>query len=95
MKDFLFFIYFILIFLAGYSVTSYALIITKYQVYWENPKNKSLTREFKILNNGTGLWNWHILRDISNWGLWKIYGQIDLDAVYHFNDEIKVTGKIK
>jgi hypothetical protein len=90
MKDLLFFIYFILIFLVAYSITSYALIISKHQVSWEN---ESSSREFKALNNGTGLWNWKILRDVLNWGLWKIFGQIDLDASYHFDDERKVTGK--
>jgi hypothetical protein len=95
MKDLLFFIYFILIFLAAYSVTSYALLITKYQVSWENSKNELSSREFKALNNGTALWNWQILRDIINWGIWKIYGQVDLDTSYYIDNEIKVTGKDK
>jgi hypothetical protein len=93
MKDLLFFIYFILIFLAAYSVTSYALITTKYQVSWENSKNESSSREFKVLNNGTALWNWQILKEMINWGLWKIYGQVDLDTSYYTDNEIKVTGK--
>ena len=92
MKDLLFFIYFLLIFLVAYSVTSYALIITKYQVIWEDNKSKSLSREFKIINNGTDLWNWETLRDIINWGLWKIFGQVDLEAYYHVDNERRVTG---
>jgi hypothetical protein len=93
MKDFMFFIYFILIFLVAYAVTSYALLITKYQVYWENTKNGQLPREFKALNNGTGLWNWAILKNIIDWSIWKIYGQIDFDISHHFDNEAKVTSK--
>ena len=66
MKDLAFFIYFILIFLAGYSVTSYALITTKYEVFWNASGSQSLSREFQVLKNGTGLWNWKILRQGTN-----------------------------
>ncbi|CAF1186544.1 unnamed protein product [Rotaria sp. Silwood1] len=91
MKDLLFFLYFILIFLVAYSVTSYALIVANYQISWKDANNKPSSRQFQALNNGTGLWNWEILRDIIDWGMWKIYGQIDLDASYHFDNEEKVA----
>jgi hypothetical protein len=93
MKDLVFFIYFILIFLAGYSITSYALIITKYQVFWEDTGDESSSRKFQVLHDGTGLWNWEILRDALDWGMWKVYGQVDLEANYHYGNTSEVTRK--
>ncbi|CAF0752632.1 unnamed protein product [Didymodactylos carnosus] len=74
MKDLLFFIFFILIFLFGYSITSYALITTKNQVHW----NKTVNGGFYLENEGTNLWRWSLLRNVLDWGMWKIYGEIDL-----------------
>jgi len=93
LKDLVFFIYFIVIFLAGYSVTSYALILTKSQVIWKDSQNNPSTREFQVLNNGTNLWNWRILRDVIDWGMWKVYGQVDLNTLHHLNGETEVTRK--
>jgi hypothetical protein len=67
--------------------------MTNHQVFWKNTKNKSSSREFKILNNGTGLWNWRILTDIIDWGTWKIFGQVDLHTFYYFDKETKITRK--
>jgi hypothetical protein len=93
MKDLVFFIYFVLIFLAGYSVTSYALILTEFQVFWRDSQNMSSSREFQVLRNGTGLWNWAILRDVIDWGMWKIYAQAELMTVHHLDGEVEIKRK--
>jgi hypothetical protein len=94
MKDLTFFICFILIFLAGYSISSYALITTNNQVVWIPTDNNSPSRTYRLTKNGTGLWTWNLFRNIVDWGMWKIYGQIELinhNQVGHNSD---LTGKI-
>ncbi len=89
----MFFIYFVIIFLLAYSITSYALIVTKHQVLWVDSKNKSSSRQYKVLNNGSNLWHWDMLRDVLDWGTWKVYAQIDNEAFYNYEDGVKITGK--
>jgi hypothetical protein len=92
MKDLVFFIYFIIIFLAGYAVTSYALILTRFEVFWRDSQNQTSSREFQVLYNGTGLWNSRILLDVINWGMWKIYAQADLETDEHLDGERRIEG---
>lgn len=76
MKDLLFFVCFILVFLFGFSITSWALITTSSQINWiyhENGKLLNIT----IANDTTILWDWKLLRDITNYGVWKVFGQVD------------------
>ena len=93
MKDLVFFIYFIIIFLAGYSVTSYALMLTRFEVFWKDSPNQTSSREFQVLHNGTNLWSSQILLDVINWGMWKIYGQADLTTVEHLDGERIIESK--
>ncbi|UJR10974.1 hypothetical protein I4U23_015159 [Adineta vaga] len=88
MKDLLFFIYFIMVFLVAYSVTSFALITTKHQVYWKRKSDhQQSSDDFDLLNNGSNLWNWRIIRNILDWSVWKVYGEITLETSYYFNNE--------
>ena len=76
MKDLLFFVCFILIFLLGFSVTSWSLITTTNQVNWTYADDGSLYN-VTIAQGGSGLWSWQILRDVLNYGVWKVFGQVD------------------
>ncbi len=75
MKDLLFFVCFILIFLLGFSITSWALITTNDQVTWDNDANA--TQKYYVTGGGSGLWSWSLLRNVTNYGIWKIFGQVD------------------
>ncbi|CAF3552086.1 unnamed protein product [Rotaria sp. Silwood1] len=74
MKDFLFFVCFILIFFLGYSISSWSLITTDNQVSWNYNNDGSLFNG-SVSGGGSGLWTWQILRDVTNFGVWKIFGQ--------------------
>ncbi len=77
MKDLLFFVCFILIFLFGFSITSWSLIIASSQVTWVyNDKGKLLN--ITIIGNDTSRISWKLLRDITNYGVWKVFGQVDI-----------------
>ncbi|CAF3679181.1 unnamed protein product, partial [Rotaria socialis] len=78
LKDLSFFVFFILVFLIGYSVTSYALITTEQQVFWNQTLGNTSSTTYTLFQGGSGIWNWTILRNIIDWGMWKIYGQVDL-----------------
>lgn len=91
MKDLWFFVCFILVFLIGYSVASYSLITTKQQVQWEETTDGRSSRTYTLANNGSGLWNWTIVRNAVQWGMWKVYGQVDL-LDYSQVDETTISG---
>jgi hypothetical protein len=94
MKDLTFFIYFILIFLAGYSISSYALLTTDNQVFWIPTDNNSPSRTYRLTKNETDFWSWNLLRNIVDWGMWKIYGQIELTHHNQVGNISDLTGKI-
>ncbi len=75
MKDLLFFVCFIFIFLMGFSITSWSLITTNNQVNFTTAGDGSTT--VTVAGGGSGLWNWQIIRDVINYGVWKIFGQVD------------------
>jgi hypothetical protein len=77
MKDLLFFVYFILIFLFGFSITSWSLITTSSQLKWIYNNNSQLIN-ITIAENGTNEISWKLLRDITNYGIWKVFGQIEI-----------------
>jgi hypothetical protein len=93
MKDLVFFICFILVFLIGYSVTSYALITTDEQVFWQGNASESFRHEFTLLNNGTSLWDWELMRNLVQWGMWKVYGEVELEADHHYGDKTRIMSK--
>ncbi|CAF1117491.1 unnamed protein product [Rotaria sordida] len=76
MKDFLFFVCFILIFFLGYSISSWSLITTDNQVSWNYNSDGSLFNG-SVSGDGSDLWTWQLLRDVTNFGVWKIFGQVD------------------
>ncbi|CAF3362365.1 unnamed protein product [Rotaria sp. Silwood1] len=76
MKDLLFFVCFILIFLLAFSITSWSLITTDNQVFWYYGSDGSLTN-VTVAGGGSGLWTWQLLRDVTNYGVWKVFGQVD------------------
>ncbi|CAF4831194.1 unnamed protein product [Rotaria socialis] len=98
MKDLVFFTYFIFIFFAAYSISSFSLITTSQQIAWIPNENVASSRTYIIVQNETHPWTWNLLRNVLDWGIWKIYGQIDLidyrlvdapnisDDVYSFLD---------
>ncbi|CAF1368298.1 unnamed protein product [Rotaria sordida] len=76
MKDLLFFVCFILIFLLAFSITSWSLITTDDQVSWYYNSDGSLLN-VTVSGEGSGLWKWQLLRDVTNYGVWKVFGQVD------------------
>ncbi|CAF4664078.1 unnamed protein product [Rotaria socialis] len=76
MKDtFLIFVCFMLVFLFGFSITSWSLLSTNNQLTWLYATNGSFIN-VTVASEGRQLWNWQLLRDVFNWGIWKIFGQI-------------------
>ncbi|CAF1331869.1 unnamed protein product [Adineta ricciae] len=88
MKDLQFFVSFILIFLIGYAVTSYSLLTTKQQVIWDSTDGKSPSQTYQLAQNGTGLWNWTLVRNVIDWGMWKVYGQVSLLSNVEVDDVV-------
>ena len=76
MKDLLFFICFILIFLCAFSVTSWSLISSVSQVHW-NYSDDGRLLNVTLTSSEHGVWTWKMLRDITNYGVWKVFGQVD------------------
>jgi hypothetical protein len=77
MKDLLFFVCFILIFLFGFSITSWALIMTSSQVTWVYNDKGNLIN-ITVIDDDTRKISWKLLRDITNYGVWKVFGQVEL-----------------
>ncbi|CAF1026030.1 unnamed protein product [Adineta steineri] len=77
MKDaLLIFLCFILIILFGFSIASWSLLTTSQQVVWSNTTNDTDIK-VTVLSEDTGkLWRWQVLRDVFNWGIWKVFGQV-------------------
>ena len=76
MRDLLFFVCFILVFLFGFSITSWSLITTSSQMNWIYDDNGQLLN-ITIGNETTNSWGWKLLRDVTNYGVWKVFGQVD------------------
>lgn len=76
MKDLLFFICFILIFFCGFSIASWSLISTTSQIHWEYDRYGHLMNITvnHLVNNS---WSWPLAKDVINYGIWKIFGQIE------------------
>jgi hypothetical protein len=83
MKDLLFFVCFILVFLFAFSITSWSFITTSSQINWIYHENGQLLN-MTIANNTRNSWDWKLLRDITNYGVWKVFGQVDLIGNQHF-----------
>ncbi len=79
MKDLMSFLFFIVIFLFAYTITTYSLISTSAYVEWLDTTN------YTTIQDGGNLTNIEILRNIIEWGTFKIFGSTSLitsDSVY-------------
>ena len=77
MKDaLLIFLCFILILLFGFSIASWSLLTTTQQVVWINLTNGTSVNKFAITEGSGDLRSWQLLRDVLNWGIWKVFGQV-------------------
>ncbi|UJR07341.1 hypothetical protein I4U23_011628 [Adineta vaga] len=70
------FVCFILIILFGFSVSSWALLTTNSQILWPNASDNTSLQIPRIIVDSSELWNWQLLRDLFNWGIWKVFGQV-------------------
>ena len=77
MKDLIFFVCFILIFLFGFSITSWSLIITASQVEWVYDDQGQLMN-ITLVGNETNTLTWKLVRDMTHYGVWKVFGQVDI-----------------
>ncbi len=74
MKDaIVIFICFILIILFGFSVASWSLLTTNEQVIWPNESSSNAT---VVTQSDNKMRRWQLLRDVFNWGIWKVFGQV-------------------
>jgi len=73
MKDLIFFICFIIIFLFGFSISCYSLIGTSNKIKWIYSDNGKLNH---IQINHTKF-HFQIIQDVINYGIWKIFAQVD------------------
>ncbi len=83
MKDLSFFLCFILIFLCGFSITSWSLINSEAQVNWMYGDDGKLVN-VTVTIAGNNSWTWQMLRDITHYGVWKVFGQIDPIGITSF-----------
>jgi hypothetical protein len=88
MKDLLFFVCFIVIFLCGFSITSWSLINTASQLKWIYSDDGQLLNVTVTLV-GNSSWTWQMLRDITHYGVWKVFGQVDPIGKYYFCDRLQ------
>jgi hypothetical protein len=76
MKDLLFFVCFILIFFFGFSVSSWSLLMTSTQIDWIYSSDGALMN-ITIADDASHTWSWRLLHDVTNYGIWKVFGQVD------------------
>ena len=85
MKNLLFFVCFIFIFLFAFSITSWPLLTTDNQVYWYYNSDGSLSNVTGS-GEGSGVWRWNVLRHVANYGVWKVFGQVE--PILNFDKKI-------
>lgn len=78
MQDLLFFICFIIIFLFAFSITCLSLIKTSNNIKWNYLENNQLLNVTIIHQTFT----FQLIQDIINYGIWKIFGQVDPIGFY-------------
>jgi hypothetical protein len=87
MKDLFFFICFILIFFCGFSITSWSLITSAEQVKWIYSDDGRLLN-VTVTMTGNNSWTWQLVREITHYGIWKVFGQIDPIGRSYFCDRL-------
>jgi hypothetical protein len=73
-----------------FSVASWSLLTTKEQVIWPNSTNGSFSNATVVVEGGDGLWKWQLIRDVLNWGIWKVFGQV----AEPYNDAVSGTDEV-
>ncbi|CAF4052018.1 unnamed protein product [Adineta steineri] len=63
-------------FITRFFVIETLFIVSNNQVNWTYAGDGSLYN-VTVMNGGSDLWTWQLLRDVSNWGIWKVFGQTD------------------
>ena len=76
MRDLFFFICFILVFLCAFSITSWSLITSASQIKWVYNNDGQLLNVTLTVDRRKS-WTWKVLRDITHYGVWKVFGQVD------------------
>ena len=51
---------------------------TDQQVIWNSTDGNNPSETYELTQDGTGLWNWTLIRNVIDWGMWKVYGQVSL-----------------
>jgi hypothetical protein len=59
---------------AGFSVAAWSLLLTNNNVNWSNNGSVANITEIGTDNRTLTL---KLLRDIIDWGIWKVFGQVD------------------
>ncbi|CAF1395891.1 unnamed protein product, partial [Didymodactylos carnosus] len=79
---------------AAYERLGTKLLMIYNTVTWYPSANGGPSRYYTLANDGTGLWNWNLLRNVFDWGIWKIFGQVNLIALQEA-DNSTLTGANK
>ena len=59
----------------GFSIASWSLLSPTQQNVLSNATDGLLLNVTVTGENGR-TWNWQVLRDVINWGIWKVFGQV-------------------
>jgi hypothetical protein len=46
------------------------------QVQWSNTTNDSFYKVTAAGKDAGESWNWQLFRNVFNWGIWKVFGQV-------------------
>jgi hypothetical protein len=77
-------------------------LFTSNQVHWVYANHSSLVN-VTVADEGAKQWKWKILRDVFNWGIWKVFGQVaepykdstsGMDAISGMNKIIKINNAL-
>ena len=94
MKDLFFFVCFILIFLCAFSITSWSLITSASQVKWIYNNDGKLSNVTAIERKNNS-WSWKLLRNITHFGVWKVFAQVEPIGRYYFCKSIDIVVEVK
>ena len=83
MKELFFFFFFFLINIFAFSIAAKALDDTKKQVTWYRGDDGRVLNA-TVINDGNGdgydIIEWIVVKNLFNWGIWKLIGQVDLSS---------------
>ncbi|CAM2716883.1 unnamed protein product [Rotaria socialis] len=73
------------------ELISWSLLPTNNQITWLYATSGSLIN-VTVASEDAVLWNWQLLRDIFNWGIWKVFGQVAEPFTNNATDMEVVSG---